>query len=235
MYTDQLAITHPNNSPAATIGRGTIVRSKRRGPSEQALTRKDIYVLRWLACQYAGRTDHLKQLLGCGDRQTQRVIARLRAHDLVVCERILIREPPWIMPTATGLRLSATGFRMWPPNVVLLNHIAAVNQVRLHIEERSPDGRWISERQLARKEGTKKHLADGVVQLDGQTIAIEVELTAKSRARTTKIIETLAKSYDTVLYYAAPEPYEILTELNSSKRWPTLGIRELPTIVGDQS
>lgn len=234
MHTDQLIPTR-SGTPVSTLVPGSVLRRKRRAPSEQALTCKDIDVLGWLACQYAGRVDHLQRLLGCGDRQTQRVIARLRAHDLVACERILVREPPWVLPTATGLRLSATGFRVWPPNVVMLGHIAAVNQVRLHIEERSPDGRWVSERQLARKEGTKKHLADGVVQLDGQSIAIEVELTAKSRRRTAKIIETLVKSYDTVLYYAAAEPYEILTELNSSKRWPTLGIRELPTTVGDRS
>lgn len=217
------------NAPAKHI------RGARRAPQEQILGPRDIEILRWLAEQYAGRIDHIQGLLGCGERQAQRVIARLRAHNLVHYELLATREPRWVIPATAGLRLSLTGFRLWSPNLTLLAHCAAVNDVRLHIEGRSPDAVWTSERQLARKHGTKGHLPDGVVAVDGKRVAIEVELTPKSKARTTKIISELCAGYDTVLYFAAPDAHDNLAVLAATGKWPTFGIRELPTIVGEQS
>lgn len=210
-------------------------RRARRGPGEQILGPRDVELLRWLAEQYAGRIDHIQGLLGCGERQAQRVVARLRAHNLVHYELLAAREPRWVIPAAAGLRLSLTGFRIWQPNLMLLTHCAAVNDVRLHIEHRSPGCAWTSERQLARKHGTKGHLPDGLVTLDGKRVAIEVELTPKSKARTTSIIKELCSTYDTVLYFAAPSAHDNLLELAATGKWPTLGVRELPTIVGDRS
>ena len=234
--------TYPTQNHAAPGGGTEAIRTsakhvvrRRRGPSEQILGPRDIETLRWLAEQYAGRIDHLQRLLGCGERQAQRVIARLRAHDLVRYELLAAGEPRWVIPAPAGLRLSLTGFRPWRPNLMLLAHCAAVNDVRLHIEERSPDAVWTSERQLARKQGTKGHLPDGVVLLEGKQVAIEVELTPKSKTRTTAIIIQLCSTYDTVLYFAAPDAHDNLTELAATGKWPTFGVRELPTIVGDES
>jgi hypothetical protein len=151
------------SQPVSTSQVSGIERRRRRGPSEQLLGRRDIDTLGWLAHQYARRVDHVQQLLGCGERQAQRVLSRLRAHGLVTWERILLREPPWVVPTLAGMRLSATGFRMWEPSLTLLAHVAAVNDVRLHVEHRSPESMWTSERQIARKEGLKKHIVDGLV------------------------------------------------------------------------
>jgi hypothetical protein len=192
-------------------------------------------VLCWLAEQYAARIDQLQVLLGCQERQAQRVVARLRAHDLVRSERLTGHEPPWVTPTALGLCLTNTGFRLWVPSLTLLAHTAAVNDVRLHIESRSPSSVWTSERQLAREQGTRGHLSDAVVLTDGQRVAIEVELTPKSKRRTIAIINALCASYDTVLYFVSPQVRTNLTKLATDGRWPNLGIRELPTIVGERS
>lgn len=128
------------------------------------------------------------------------------------------------------MRLSATGFRTWSPNVTLLSHCAAVNDVRLHIEGRSPECVWTSERELAREYGTKGHVPDGVVLLDGQSIAIEVKLTIKPEKRLRGILKNLASDYDAVLYYTAAGPHKRLAETG---RWPRLGIRDLPNTSGD--
>lgn len=215
--------------PAARDGR------VRRGPAEQLLTLRDIEVLRWLAEQYAARIDHVQALLGCGDRQCQRVLARLRAHSLVTWRRVLADEAPWVTPTSTGMRLSATDFRVWPPNVTLLKHLAAVNDVRLHIEHRSPESAWTSERELAREHGTRGHLPDAMVVLDGQSIAIEVELTVKSERRLKTILNNLSSEHDAILYFTARAPRRRLIELAASGKWPKLGVRELPTIVAQES
>jgi hypothetical protein len=113
--------------------------------------------------------------------------------------------------------------------------MAAVNDVRLHIQSRSPSSVWTSERQLAREEGTCGHLPDAVVLTDGQRVAIEVELTPKSKRRTTAIVNGLCASYDTVLYFASPQVHTNLTKLAADGRWPNLGLRGLPTIVGGES
>jgi hypothetical protein len=207
----------------------------RRGPSEQILGPRDVEVLRWLAEQYAARVDHLQGILGCGERQTQRVIARLRARDLVHCERLSTHEPRWLLPTTFGLRLSLTGFRPWHPHLALLAHCGAVNDVRLHIERRSPEAVWTSERQLGRKYGLKGHLPDGVVLLEGKTVAIEVELTPKAKPRTARIIDGLCAGHDSVLYFASPEARESLLKLAANNRWPSLGIRALPGESGAQA
>lgn len=192
-------------------------------------------MLRWLAQQYAARTDHIQQLLGCRERQCQRVLARLRAHGLVTWRRILADETPWVAPTAAGIRLSGSGFRVWPPSVSLLGHMAAVNTVRLHIQARSEEAVWVSERELARDRGTRGHLPDGVVLLDGRSIAVEVELSRKSEKRLRRILNKLASEHDAILYYTAPDRHKALTELAATGKWPTLVIRHLPTLGGEES
>ena len=74
-----------------------------------------------------------------------------------------------------------------------------------------------------------EHLPDGLAITAERRVAIEVELTAKSRRRITAILDELAARFDAVLYFCAPAPARQLSELAASGRWPTLGVRELPT------
>jgi hypothetical protein len=73
-----------------------------------------------------------------------------------------------------------------------------------------------------------EHLPDGVAITEGRRVAIEVELTVKSRERVTAILDELAGRFDAVLYFCAPGPHRQLGELAESGRWPALGVRELP-------
>jgi hypothetical protein len=185
-------------------------------------------VVTWVAEQYAARADQLEVLMGCGPRTVQRTLARARAAGLITTRRLLVGEPAWVVPTSVGLRACGSPFGCWQPRLGLLAHVGAVNEVRLHIERRSPDAEWMCERLLARERSSGEHLADGLVLVDGQRVAIEVELTVKSRRRTTAILDELAGRFDAVLYYCAPAPRRQLSELASSGRWPKLGVRELP-------
>jgi hypothetical protein len=192
------------------------------------LRRRDLDLLVWLGEQYGARTDQLEVLLDCGPRTVQRVVARLRDAGLVSSRRLLVGEPAWVTPTAAGLRTAGHSFAVWQPRVGLLAHTAAVNDVRLHVQARSPESEWTPERQLARDRKAGEHLPDGVVLVGGQRVAIEVELTVKSQRRITSILDTLTVSFDAVLYFCAAGPHRQLTELAGSGRWPTLGVRELP-------
>jgi hypothetical protein len=208
-------------------GRGVAARTARR-PAPELLRRRDLDVLTWIAEQYAARADQLEALIGCGPRTVQRTLARIRAAGLISTRRMLVGEPVWVIPLAAGLRACGSPFSPWQPRLGLLSHVAAVNDVRLHVEHRSPEAEWTCERVLARERGSGEHLPDGLVLLDGQRVAIEVELTVKSRPRTTAILDELARRFDAVLYYCAPAPQRQLSKLAAGGRWPNLGVRELP-------
>jgi DNA-binding transcriptional ArsR family regulator len=194
------------------------------------LRRRDLEVLSWLAEQYGARVDQLEVLLGAGPRTVQRTVARLRAAGLVRTERVLVGEPAWVLPTAAGMAACSSGFGIWRPRIGLLAHVAAVNDVRLHVQGRAPGTEWVPERVLARERRAGEHLPDGVAITAGRLVAIEVELTVKSRSRVTAILDELTGRFDAVLYFCGPGPHRQLTELAESGRWPALGVRELPTI-----
>ncbi len=201
--------------------------AQRRG-AEAALRRRDLEVLAWLGEQYGARADQLEPLLGCGPRTVQRMLARLRDAGLVMTRRLIVGEPAWVIPTSAGLRVGGQGFAVWPPRLALLAHVAAVNDVRLHVQLRSPASEWVPERLLARERHAGEHLPDGVVVTGGQRVALEVELTVKSRCRVTAILDELAKRFDAVVYFCAPAPHRQLSKLAESGRWPTLDVRALP-------
>jgi len=200
-----------------------------RPPDDGAVSGRDLRVLAWICEQYGARVDHLALLEGCSERSARRLVARLRDAGLVSTRRLLVGEPAWAIPTATGARVSGAGFGPWQPRVGQLAHVAATARVRIHVQQRSPAAEWVCERQLAReRRGAREHLPDAVVFVDGQRVAIEVELTVKSRKRTQAILDELSRRFDTVLYFCAPATRRQLGELEASGRWPKLGVRDLP-------
>jgi hypothetical protein len=193
------------------------------------LRTRDLMMLEWLGERYAARVDHLEVLLGAGQRTVGRVLARMREQGLLDTRRILVGEPAWVLPTRAGLRACSSPYRVWAPKVGQLAHVAAMNNVRLHIQARSPETLWIPERQLALEKTPEEHLPDGLAITQGRRVAIEVELTAKSHQRIQGILDELNARFDAVLYFCAPAPHRQLTRLRQTGRWPNLGVRELPT------
>jgi hypothetical protein len=204
------------------------VRPARRSTPGVLLHPRDLVLLGWLAEQYAATTDQLEVLLGCGPRSVQRVLARLRDAGLVSTQRVLVGQPAWVTPTRAGLRACGSQYKAWQPKLGVLLHTEAVNDVRLHVQARSPDAGWVSERALARDRREGEHLPDGVVITDGRRVAVEVELTVKSERRVRAILDELTGRYDMVLYYCPPATHRQLSTLKESGCWPTLGVRELP-------
>lgn len=217
-------------SPRHIQGARSVARvSRTQGRAQhEVLRRRDLEVLGWIAEQYGARVDQLGVLLGAGSRTVQRTVARLRVAGLVRTERVLVGEAAWVLPTGAGLSACGSGFGVWRPRIGLLSHVAAVNDVRLHIQARAPATEWVPERVLVRDRGAGEHLPDGVAITDGTRVAIEVELTVKSRRRVTAILDELAGRFDATLYFCAAAPHRQLTELAESGRWPSLGVRELP-------
>jgi hypothetical protein len=209
--------------------RGVAPPRRRGGSGEEVLRTRDLLLLGWLGEQYGARVDQIEVLLGCGPRSVQRTLARLRAAGLLETRRLLVGEPAWVFPTRRGLRVTGDGFALWRPRLGLLTHVAASNDVRLHIGQVSPESEWVCERVLARERQPEEHLPDAVVLTDGRRVAIEVELTVKSSRRTTAIVDELTGRFDAVVYFCSPSAYRQLGRLAGGGRWPTLGVRELPS------
>jgi hypothetical protein len=218
----------PGQRPWRPAARRIAADTPARRGGHETLRRRDLDLLAWLGEQYGARVDQLETLLGCGPRTVQRVVGRLRDVGLVTTRRLLVGEPAWVIPTGAGLRAADLSFGMWQPRIGLLAHVAAVNDVRLHVQARAPLSEWVPERLLVRERQAGQHLPDGVVLTDGQRVAIEVELTVKSQRRATAILDELTGRYDTVLYFCAAGPHRQLTQLAETGRWPALGVRELP-------
>jgi len=208
--------------------RGVAARVRRDVCDGARLRRDDLELLLWLGEQYAARVDQVEALSGCGARTVQRTVARLRDAGLVSTRRILVGEPAWVLPTSAGLRACGSSFSPWQPRLGLLAHVAAVNDVRLHVQARSPGSEWVSERVLARERRAGEHLPDGVLLLDGRRVVIEVELTVKSRRRVTAILDELSGRFDAVVYFCTPATHRLLSEFAATGRWPKLAVRELP-------
>lgn len=201
----------------------------RRG--NELLRTRDLELLAWSAEQYAARVDQLAGLIGCGPRTVQRALARLRAQGLIETFRMLADQPAWVTPTVRGLRACGSPYGVWRPRLSLIAHVAAVNDARLHVQARDPQAQWISERLLAKQRSdSRRHLPDAIVLSDGRRVAIEVELTVKSRRRLEGILDQLARQHDATVYFCAPAPHRVLSTLAATGRWPTLGIRPLPTL-----
>jgi len=188
----------------------------------------ELMVLRWLCEQFGARYDHLEKLIGESEPAVSRLVSGLREAGWVETRRILVGESMWVFPTQKGLHRCGLNYRRTLVGTMSLAHIAAIDDVRLHIQLRTPEARWVSERQLAAESGPTGHLPDGVAIHEGRRVAIEVELSRKHPSRVKAKLDQLVPRFDAVLYFCEPAPYRILGKLAQTGRWPSLSVRELP-------
>ena len=179
------------------------------------LTDRDLKTLTWVGEQYAVRIDTLQELLGRDTRQptkadgcvsastARRVVGRWKQERLADVRKYFYREPEWIWLTRKGLKQMNLDYSTWSPSVSTLNHLHDLNKIRSRIEDQFPECHWRSERSLRRKnrKNTRTHIADGEVHLSGQVIAIELELTQKSKKRVSRIARKLRSQYDRIWYF----------------------------------
>jgi hypothetical protein len=131
------------------------------------------------------------------------------------------------------MRVAGLEFSVWRPNPGALAHIAAVNEVRLSVQERRPEAVWVCERELAREAraelgGFGVHRPDALVLVDGHELALEVELTQKRRRRAEHLMREHLARYGEVVYFAAPAPLRMLAELAGELGAGRVHVRPLP-------
>jgi hypothetical protein len=167
-------------------------------------TARDLYCVGWIAEQYAARADQIQRLLsrfpdpehpfkdgrGMAATTVRDQLARWKRAGWIDYRRTLADEPAYAWTTKRGLQLVGLDgiFTAREPASTRLNHIYAVNQLRLWMDGRYENS-WVSERRYKSeqfkklKKGEKLEvIPDGLITKDGGVIAIEAEISAKKPA-----------------------------------------------------
>jgi hypothetical protein len=178
----------------------------RSGTEAKPLSPRDYATLSWIAEQYAARVDQVERLLARDavrragapveiiPRSVYRALGRWRrpGAEMVEHRRIYYAEPGWCWLTPLGLRLLKNPYARLTPAPSTLPHLYQINRIRLDIERRHPEYRWVSERslraQLPRREAgaALPHTPDAQVWVPNsretgeKAVAVEVELSVKS-------------------------------------------------------
>ena len=208
----------------------------RRDKGKKRVERRDRVVLPWIAEQYTAGIDQVRELLsrmpGRGGRPVSpagltmsavlQVVDRWVTLGLVEYRRIYEGEPGWIHLISSGLRTLHLPYTMLTPAESTLPHLYHINRVRLDMERRHPDFRWISERTLRagqprREEGSVvPPLPDAQVRTP-KLVAVEVERSPKLDRELDEILTELLITgspspggdepilYTTVWYFVRPQ------------------------------
>lgn len=164
-------------------------RAKRVDAGVVRQTARDAQLLEWMSSMYGLPLDLVRQALGISEVRTYQLVQRWVKAGWVRRGKV-DAGPTWIWPTkAVADQYLGWKAPEWAPRSTTAQHTRAAAAVRLHQAGLNLD-RWVSERSLRhdqgwRQQGRKEpHTPDGIEILpDGRRVLIEVELTAKQRAR----------------------------------------------------
>lgn len=162
-------------------------------------TKRDIYIMQWMAEQYAVRFDQIQKLLSrfpdkhkpfksklIAETTVKDQIARWQRAGWIEYRRVLADGRGYAWVTKKGLALVELDeiYTARTPAPTRLNHIYAVNQVRLWMDVQgfawTSERRYRSQLEKGKKGETTGPIPDAVVISSKYgKVAIEVELTAK--------------------------------------------------------
>jgi hypothetical protein len=208
------------------------LRTQRADAGSVRLSERDERLLRLIGEQYAITVDQLARLIGRTPRTGRWLRDRWRLAGWVESRQLTAAGPSFLWLTRAGTRVAGSPFRTWRANAALASHIEAVTGVRLLLEPQLRPGEWVCERALAKSlcfgSPVRAHLPDAVIAAGDGRIAVEVELTLKSRARLEALLLELGRDYDRVCYFAAPSLVPRLRELAETLPWQNIAVHPYP-------
>jgi hypothetical protein len=230
---------------------GQQAEAKRRSDAGRVrLSGRDVRGLVLCGEHYAAQYDLMASALGVQPARLRGIVARWRNAGLAETGT-LGPGPAWCWLTGAGMSACGLGYPARPPALSRLAHVRAVLAVRLWLEagQAYAGGQawWRSERDIRAalpSNAGAAHIADAEVawpslegaRFGGQTWAVEVELTPKPLARTSRIMNgLLSRRYAQVVYLASPAARLVVaraaSELPAGQRG-RVAIRELPATAG---
>jgi hypothetical protein len=216
-----------------TIPSGTVARPPRRAvPRTVRLSQRDIDGLMICGEHYGAPADLLAAALRAEPGRILAITSRWRRTGYAATGR-LGHGPRWCWLTRDGMAATGLGYPAVRPALGRLAHIRAVLAARLWLAA-SPawaDGQawWHSERRLRADQpaaGRDGHVPDAEIHWPsitgrayaGEVWAVEVELTPKPLARTTRIMDELLAQvrYAQLVYLTAPAAAPVVTRAAAS-------------------
>lgn len=192
------------------------------------LSGEESLLLRLLSEQVAIPLDQLARFLRVGLGAAVRRVQAAEEARWLERRRFLVGDYPWFWLSRRGAARAGTGFRYRVPDVSSLAHRRALNEIRLHLAERAPAGRWICERLVYRRRDPSDQIPDAIFEIDGERHAIEAELSHKGNREIRLIVAQHSNRYDAVLYFCGPGTYGLMKRVQAEGRWPKLIVRRLP-------
>ena len=212
-------------------------RRRRRDVGSVRFSERDGELLGLVGEQYAVTVEQLALLIGRSFRTGRWLRDRWLRAGWVESRQLVSGGPAFLWLSPQGARVAVSPYRRWQPNPGLLSHIEAVTDVRLLLERRLGLGVWECERGLAKaawsRSQPRPHLPDGVLATSQGRIAVEVELSLKSRARLEGIIAGLGERYEQVWYFAVPRLVPVLSEVAAGARWQNVRVHHNPPLPGE--
>jgi hypothetical protein len=238
---------HAHDTIADTTAPAAARPARRADAGRVRLSQRDIDGLLMVGEHYGAPADLLAAALRTQEARLPAITARWRRAGYAATGR-LGPGPGWYWLTRDGMTATGLGFPAREPSLGRLAHIRAVLAARLWLTAGPAwaDGHawWHSERRLRANTpaaGRREHVADAEIHWPsiagspyaGQVWAIEVELTPKPLARTTRIIGGLLNPlrYAQVIYLTAPPARPVVTRAAAALRaedQARVTIRELP-------
>ena len=220
------AHTHDTTAPAAAR------LSRRADAGSIRLSQRDIDGLLLCGEHWGAPADLLGTALRVDPDRLPALTARWRRAGYAATGR-LGPGPGWCWLTRDGMAATGLGFPATRPALGRLAHLRAILAARLWMQSnpawQQGQAWWHSERRLRAEQpaaGRKGHIPDAEIHWPsietspyaGQVWAIEVELTPKPVARTTRIIAGLLApmTYAQVIYLTAPAARSVVTRVAAS-------------------
>lgn len=178
-----------------------MIEKPRKQRSDKGLvmaTRRDLYCIAWIAEQYAARGDQIRRLLSrfidserpfqngemIAETTMRDQISRWKRAGWIEYRRVLADEPGYAWVTRKGLQLVDLDdiYTAREPAVTRLDHLYAVNQLRLWLDAKyvwQSERRWRSEATKNKKGKISGPIPDGVITAKHGRVAIEAEISLK--------------------------------------------------------
>jgi hypothetical protein len=172
--------------------------------------------------------DQFARFRRCDGDEAVRVMKGFGRLGYVRYGRLLVREPRWMWLTRAGLYESGLGLAMYVPRPGGIARARAVNEVRLYVEARAPEARWVSRRVLVRDGGRGGHVPNGVVEIGAERHAVMVELGVQGRPRLRRIVGAHLERYEAVVVFAVQEAIGPLAGLCGAEGWDRVVVRGIP-------
>lgn len=165
------------------------------------ITKRDIEVLRWINSHGAVDISHVAAYLGITDKVAYRRMKKLVDEGLIWYTRFYYEQPGVYRVSQDGIKLSKDTLpALRKISKATLDHDLMVTTISQYLLQKY-QAKFVTERQLRQQLGYKGvgqnvHVSDGKLILPDKTVAIEVELTLKGRARRDSILARYMTNFD---------------------------------------